>query len=232
MTDWGIPDWRDSSAYPNAEDLSIDEWRWEFLHRRDDYRKDYIRPESDFVDESRARYFEQKYSLVNVANPSRSVCDMKSPSQDDDEIFLPMFDVQFWDTRKGIRYSFPWPEEKLPGKDPQPQDMDFRIDLLQPLSPQFDRAKKIAVYCQQKQRGLSRDQIKKRPKDQIIKRPNINNWPRYLRALDAREQGATYREIGELLLGHKDYDVAAKRAKEIHKAAKALQKQFPIYPSA
>jgi len=36
---WGIPDWRDATAYPRRLPDPI--WRWEFLRRREDYRKDY-----------------------------------------------------------------------------------------------------------------------------------------------------------------------------------------------
>jgi hypothetical protein len=38
---WGIPDWRDGSAYPTPEKMSDRAWRWEFLRRRDDYRRDW-----------------------------------------------------------------------------------------------------------------------------------------------------------------------------------------------
>lgn len=38
---WGIPDWRDASAYPDPENTSDLQWKWEFLRRREDYRKDW-----------------------------------------------------------------------------------------------------------------------------------------------------------------------------------------------
>ncbi len=37
------------------------------------------------------------------------------------------------------------------------------------------------------------------------------NWPRYLYALDEYAAGATFRDIGGVLLGIEDYDDAAKR---------------------
>ncbi len=40
---WGIPDWRDAGAYPNAENMGDRAWRWEFLRRREDYREDWKR---------------------------------------------------------------------------------------------------------------------------------------------------------------------------------------------
>ncbi len=38
---WGVPDWRDEAAYPRLNDLDETHWRWEFLRRRDDVRKDW-----------------------------------------------------------------------------------------------------------------------------------------------------------------------------------------------
>lgn len=39
---WGIPNWRDPSAYPDPETTSIAQWKWEFLRRRLDYRLDWM----------------------------------------------------------------------------------------------------------------------------------------------------------------------------------------------
>jgi len=40
---WGIPDWRDPSAYPDPETTSIAQWKWEFLRRSPDYRHDWLK---------------------------------------------------------------------------------------------------------------------------------------------------------------------------------------------
>jgi hypothetical protein len=42
MTDWGIPDWRDPSAYGDTSDWSEPRWHWEFVRRREDCRIDFI----------------------------------------------------------------------------------------------------------------------------------------------------------------------------------------------
>ena len=39
LDEWGIPDWRNKSAYGNVSLWSIDRWRWEFYRRRDDLRE-------------------------------------------------------------------------------------------------------------------------------------------------------------------------------------------------
>lgn len=39
MNEWGIPDWRDAAAYPDAKGWTVNRWRWEFYRRRDDLRE-------------------------------------------------------------------------------------------------------------------------------------------------------------------------------------------------
>jgi len=39
---WGVPDWRDRNAYPKPDDLTDDDWHWEFVRRRPDYREAWL----------------------------------------------------------------------------------------------------------------------------------------------------------------------------------------------
>jgi hypothetical protein len=39
--EWNVPDWRDASAYPKPDALDETLWRWEFLRRREEYRRDW-----------------------------------------------------------------------------------------------------------------------------------------------------------------------------------------------
>src|SRR4051794_14862574 len=39
VSEWGVPDWRDASAYPDPATFSESRWRWEFTRRRKDYRE-------------------------------------------------------------------------------------------------------------------------------------------------------------------------------------------------
>ena len=51
---WGVPDWRDASAY--EIDRSPRQWRWEFLRRRQDYREDWLMHYEPGVREALAIY--------------------------------------------------------------------------------------------------------------------------------------------------------------------------------
>ena len=59
--DPGIPDWKDKDAYPAPDELSMNEWRWEFLRRNAQYREDFARFENSFTNESKDLYFERVY---------------------------------------------------------------------------------------------------------------------------------------------------------------------------
>ena len=49
---WGVPDWRDETAYPSLDDLDETHWRWEFLRRRDDVRSDWEAYANDTLEEN------------------------------------------------------------------------------------------------------------------------------------------------------------------------------------
>lgn len=214
---WGVPDWRDAGAYPDPDDLELNEWRWEFLRRRDDYRSDYLKSEDSFFELSKCRYFEKSYFIGNPTNPSISVHDMLHPISTKKQLFPPQFDVRFIDTEPKAMYRPPWPE---PGEEfrgyAQPYHLDLRVDLKQPLSAQFKLLRKLANDAQRSWKSR-------------LRRPHRRKWPTYLRVLDGRATDATFRDIGTIVLRLDDYDEAAKRAEEASKAATVLQRDFPIF---
>ncbi len=101
----------------------------------------------------------------------------------------------------------------------------YDFDIREPIKPQIREAES----------RLS-DLVKSMRKDFNIepprqKRINSKNWPQYLRVLDAHAEGATFSEIGKVVLAissDPDYDhEAASRAQECLVAAEALQNDFP-----
>lgn len=55
MNEWGIPDWRDATAYGDVKNWSVNRWRWEFYRRREDVRR--------YFDEYAAGWFNLKAKL-------------------------------------------------------------------------------------------------------------------------------------------------------------------------
>jgi len=222
----GVPDWRDENAYPSVieltngeNELTNDEWRWEFLRRRNDYREDFARPDESYIGESKGRYFERIYFMGNLADPTRSVKAMKTKKPDTSDpfsnLFQGNFDITFLDTNLKALYGDPFTGEHPRGKA-QPYHLDLRVDLTHPLPPQFLRLYRFAKSI-------------KSSWQPSLRRPHRSKWPLYLRVLDAHDAGAKLREIGEVVLGYKDYDEAAKRATETLKAAGRLQEDFPKF---
>lgn len=227
--DLGAPDWRDENAYPGEDELTNDEWRWEFLRRRNDYREDFARPDESYIEESKGRYFERVYFMGNLADPTRSVKAMKTKKPDTSDpfsnLFQATFDITFLDTDLRALYGDPFTGE-LPRGEAQPYHLDLRVDLTHPLPPQFLRLYRLAEDAQA---GWKRSLRLPRRSKWPLRRPHRGKWPLYLRVLDARDARAKLREIGEVVLSYTDYDEAAKRAAETHKAARRLQEDFPKF---
>ena len=55
ISDWGVADWRDASAYPD-ETLPLVLWQWEFLRRREDYRQDWRKYAPETYAQDKADY--------------------------------------------------------------------------------------------------------------------------------------------------------------------------------
>lgn len=64
---FGIPDWRDASAYPIAKTMRDNAWRWEFVRRLKDYRLDWQRSRKGATIDCAA-----KYGLAIMVDPRSS----------------------------------------------------------------------------------------------------------------------------------------------------------------
>jgi hypothetical protein len=66
MTDWGIPDWRDPSAYGSTSNWSEPRWHWEFVRRRGDCRHDF----TEHAEEHYLQELEFSQHIQNAQNGS------------------------------------------------------------------------------------------------------------------------------------------------------------------
>jgi Family of unknown function (DUF6499) len=219
----GVPDWRDASAYPTTDEFSLDEWHWEFLRRNHDYRRDYFRPRDSFGEDGRYRYFKLKYKIVELADPRRSVRDMLNPEPSNEPedgnalptLFAPDFAVRFMDQNISTCYSTKLEIQRLL-EDAEIHHLFLRINLRRPLDPQFRILKQLAKTAQRWDWNQGRLNIR---------RPHRRNWPLYLRALDARDAGASYMTIARELPTHRNQSEQA--ARDVVKQAEALRNYWP-----
>ena len=191
-TGWGVPDWRDPSAYPDHREIDLSAWRWEFLRRNHGYRLDWCRDDDDFG-VSRERYLEDVYDLrwpVDPRSSARSIVEdlergdedglwamepQKPPKSLDGAV---MFNAE--DLRQ--RYAEFREIKRIIPPNPTYLDRFIRIDLRRPLRPQFEAFLRA---------------FRRRQNQLVRKQPRC--WPLYLRILDARDAGVSYTKLSREL---------------------------------
>ena len=200
---WGVPDWRDKDAYPKPDDLTFDEWRWEFQRRSPKYREKWLlyaeRTYRANVEEGRAAgpnvRFRENFFLT-IDDPNFVALE---PGADEvqalkrlDFLRDPSATYNSWwnDTLRYRTYgnmvtnaasAWDWLPQNPEG---QLRYMAMTFDLEKPLKPQLEEVKNyFANFKPAKHR-----------------RRHIESWPTYLRILDARYITVTWRKIYEVIL--------------------------------
>jgi len=221
-------------AYSNYSEWGLDRWRWEFLRRRNDYRRDYVAAyqtqiASGFIQaDENERFFNCdaaiKYELVFFYDPEISDWGEEGPSWYEPRIML----------SSPIDQSHRWWQFKT-----------LTFDLSKPIFPQLEAAKVIldeeqglANLTPQEQMTLTygpeysggRDIPMDKLEKELNHKPRAmkfepSHWALYLRVLDAREAAATLSQIAEILpirMGRRD----AKAAHNVYEQARARQIRF------
>lgn len=177
----GIPNWRDRKAYPKRfEDIYERNWRWEFLRRCPEYKQAWSRgvPDDD---------------LSHNAPPEV----YRKPAPEDSELCRKVFRIRHLVNPRG--------EQKIPNapgtmfnaltgaitiNPPNPditRGPDFVMvgfDLNLPLKPQIDEVHQQLKFQQ------------KTLKEKLVTfKKHRDKWPKYIRVIDAIDQGATPTEI-------------------------------------
>lgn len=195
--EWGIPDWRDTDFYRGLAKWEPNRWQWEFLRRREDYRRDFDAAvcELDRVERRFEHIGADKYGLEEFFDPK----------------------ISDWTGYYGPM----WHPLPLPSIDEdgftalKPGWVEIAFDISKPLEPQL-RAAKDELETAQSLEQLSDTEAMQLaygaeysgqpeiPSDIIeaklgkrLRAPkhHTEKWPAYLRVLDARAANATWAEI-------------------------------------
>lgn len=206
--EWGLPDWRDAAAYTTDEQWDSDRWQWEFLRRRDDYRKAYHLAKSDNIglhsvldDNEGIAFFHEDAALFEL-----------------DLFFDPA--VSDWGS-SGPLWSDPVFKLRPPHDAHERwwQIKTLTFDLGKPIAPQLDAAKELLLQEQGLAQLTPREQMAfaygaeyagcgEMPLAEMCAKLQRNpralkyqpgKWAVYLRVLDAREAGASWANITEVL---------------------------------
>jgi hypothetical protein len=200
--DWGTPDPRDPGAYPTPATTSMKRWAWEFLRRRDDYRRAWQDLVEPFIDGDQYRC-----STPAVGRNSLDLATFESPRR------VPPWealraDFKVYGDPVSSKYARPYNRTLDPQLEQPPRfegtgvitvqtygrvAPDFMrliaIDLTLPLEPQWENAK-AALLLAAADRGATQAPAG---------RPQVAKFPLYLRLLDFRAAGAPNKDIREHL---------------------------------
>lgn len=200
MSDCGVPDWRDPKTHPKTDSWNLSQWRWEFLRRRDDYRKDFQTAAQE-IGTTEVRFSHETAGIYEL-----------------EEFFAPW--VSEWKFDGPVWRPLPLPnldDEGLPAAVNSLSIIYF--DLSKPLGPQLVAARDELEFKQaslnlsiietaQLAYGAEYSGHPEIPLDVILEKlkkklfapkHQMSKWPLYLRVLDAHEAGASYAEISTIL---------------------------------
>lgn len=225
------PNWTDGSTYPQSESLNDTLWRWEFLRRRADYRQDWEKyyqstyeydvacaNDPNYPTRYRKKVFSpdhpafkarmpnslEKYHLVGLPNPA---------------ILKPW--MLSFDSKYGRIYFGQGPDWLGGSEEVSLCLSEWSVaavfDLKKPLLPQMDKVKIDLLEWQEYQVGRNLERRKYR-----------DEWPLYLRLLDAVDLGIPFRDIGSKLLDIREDDVAEARIGQLVKQANKISTNFPV----
>jgi hypothetical protein len=197
------PDWKCSKQYPGPG-TTRRQWKWEFLRRNPGYQADY------------ARLMAQPYYQWLQRQANKTVIDEPEPPS-------PNLGMNTIALKYGLNGMVFDPANNAPygitfEADPcNPSMTEFvMIHLSRPIEPQLERVKSIWTQYRQV--------LKIRPKRHT---PRIGDFQNYLRILDARTCGASFKEIGAAIYPnipnvYPEYS-ASDRVKKTYAAAKRVR---------
>ena len=194
---WGVPDWRDASAYPQPDTTPLNRWRWEFLRRRQDYREDWLlyfdrsyrRRVAGFANTpcpEGVRSWEERFS--QSAN-ELGLCDRYGTGAkliDPAISYHPITLCSLFRPTNGV---LGFASESRLEQMEREMITPYLFDLKKPLLEQMKAAEKYLRLLQKEHEIVPES-----------RRRQISKWPLYLRILDAYDAGATYRKIGDALI--------------------------------
>lgn len=219
---WGLPNWRDADAYAEFSAFTLERWRWEFTRRRPDIRKAFQEMKQISLDmlasdpgyepppPGEGRHWDEPGFWACPPHPNPfQMAGIPNPAISDQSLLEGLFDRSL-----GGRVEFgradPWEFEALHHVILPKGYALVTVDLDKPIRPQLRSAEaELSSFS-----------------DAVTRRPRMDKWVQHLRVLDAREDGASWKEIASAVL-RSSGDYAPQAAAEAHDRASALRDNWP-----
>ncbi|MGE4250866.1 MAG: hypothetical protein AB7F09_15855 [Parvibaculaceae bacterium] len=230
---WGIPDWRDAAAYPAVKRTTLLQWWWQFTRRRPEYRALWLQfaprhhewvernvEHMKFLAANDGCSVEEKiqwrrnfgiptddpfairkeFRMSTLANPSLDFSDHD------------LMHLHYSDGAHGIEFGTFEAVQTFQG-DPSRKLIAFNVG--RPIEGQLIAARRLLEEYQKEFVGKV-----------LFQRPRKTNWPLFLRAIDARDAGATFQEVAKVLWPNQSK--TPQSARDTCEAACRLRDNFPI----
>lgn len=252
------PDWKDPSAYPDPETLTLQQWAWEFLRRNPDYQADY----------EKVINLPEWYPTILLSNPKLEnyICDPAAYPDESFEAYKKRceekgldYKVQwlghFYSEKWGLKCSLPNPE------DDQPIDLEFepiepvrvldistefmvdedgfiiwREDKEGHLILTFDLTKPTKTLLKQAEQHIKRHKEPLFGKRKESFRFHVANFKKYIRLLDAEAQGAEIPEMASEIFSEVENEypdfIGSQRVRDSLEAARKLRNHTYRYLSS
>lgn len=232
---WGIPDWHNASSYGNIGLWSMDRWRWEFYRRRDDLREYFdlwaqINHEEDlranegrspndpgflvFGRDEDAGRDTKDFDYYGVPNPRIGA----QPALTIMPYSKLVYNRRFYDpsvrvpSARGVLEVVGQRTAKEYHVWLEDNEVAIKFDANEPLAKQIERAREVLQKRQKELHG------------KLVRTPrHTPKWLGYLRTLDARAAGATWREIASI---HPETAQTEQSARDKWNSADALRFNF------
>ena len=247
---WGIPDWRSVEAYGDTRSWIDHRWRWEFVRRRDDYRRDYESALNGLsegaaglvsIDPSDTESIKwwggahalpfphraaRKYGLGQFYDPKVSQWPERfgpaNPRRLRTDLKLGI-DLDLLDKDAELDFMATPTGWTRIGTDVHLAPLVF--DLRRPLASQLKEAAEVLKSCQQAflARLVGNGTPTKMPRPEKNHR---ENWLRYLRLLDGHAAGASLSEMSQVILSSGPTLADQRTAGNVLAQAKAQQFRF------
>ena len=240
MSEWGTPDPHDAGAYPAPESTTVEQWAWQFLRRRTDYRTAWRKLVEPWLDgrggfDAAALHHENMAASRRAQQEGRTLHWVPPWERLRDEFKVSSLPVHSADpdypgyainVTLDPRLDLPPHYEALgvvfvevqqvPVVEPK---MLIEFDVSLPLDPQMKGARRALQLAAKRDRAAAG---REHAKDV---RTRLNKFRDYLRLLDFKEADASNAEIGERLFpGESDVDVLRNQIKTNLDAAHRWQR--------
>jgi hypothetical protein len=217
---YGLPAWDDRSQYPSPENLTLAQWRWEFLRRTKHYRELWEEHEIIAAKPGALEGRVGTYRLGTLIDPSLNASRVDIALLRYQKHLI--FQCKFTFTEHDEDYSEKF-EDFIVAAEVQ-HSILAAISPRRPLAPQFATIERLIKANPPAKRSALSESLRGKVQRTPPPRMRTDKFPVYLRLLDARDQSlphrSTWSEIVRTFSAEKhDFDITLDNLRRMYRQA-------------